>query len=546
MTKMPPAHPHEHARAWLRSWLALVLLSVLAVAAWLRLAGVAWGLPYLYDIDEPFFVVPAFKMLASHDLNPHWFGHPGTTTIYTNALAFGLEGARALLTGEIQRAADLGKMFWSDPSRFYLIARLVSVLFGVSTVALTFTLARRFLGVPAALAATLLLAVSPMHVEYSQIARTDAQQTFLLLLFMFFSVRVAQQGRLKDYAWAGATLGLSIACKYPSIVASVGLIAAFAIDRRKADAAAPRWWQPVVIASIACVAGAFIGSPYMFLDFGQVLRDVATEGRSTHLSATSGGMPAALALYAQTLTLDNFGPAAAVCALLGLVTWIRNRSAGLPLLAMILVYLLFISALKLHWARWAVPLLPLMCILLGSSLEMGNALGTRSALVRRGLLAVAALLVAGCGWMGLQASLHGTAERIGEDNRSQANRWIEGHLPPGSRLAIERYTPQPDKRRYSVFMAEPTGELRQDNAPNFYASTSGALGTLKDPAALRQAGVNYIVLGNTLDRMEAEPGSYARELASYRQILASGTLVYESNPESGRSRGNRVRIYRLN
>src|SRR5437868_11533222 len=100
------------------------MLLLLALAACLRLVGVRWGLPFVYDLDEAYFVLPAYKMLASRDLNPHWFGHPGTTTIYTNAIAFGLEGARAVLSGEFQRLSDIGREFWEEPSRFYLIARV--------------------------------------------------------------------------------------------------------------------------------------------------------------------------------------------------------------------------------------------------------------------------------------------------------------------------------------------------------------------------------------------------------------------------------------
>ena len=47
----------------------------------LRLRGITWGLPYLYDPDEHFFVDPAVRIVTTGDLNPHWFGHPGSTVI---------------------------------------------------------------------------------------------------------------------------------------------------------------------------------------------------------------------------------------------------------------------------------------------------------------------------------------------------------------------------------------------------------------------------------------------------------------------------------
>ena len=42
--------------------------------------------PYFYDPDEPLFVIKAVELLTDGTLNPRWFGHPGTTTIYLTSL----------------------------------------------------------------------------------------------------------------------------------------------------------------------------------------------------------------------------------------------------------------------------------------------------------------------------------------------------------------------------------------------------------------------------------------------------------------------------
>src|SRR5665213_606470 len=64
----------------------ILLLLILLLALLLRLIGFTFGLPSLYDPDEPFFLITGFKLLRDHSLNPGWFGHPGTTTIYALAL----------------------------------------------------------------------------------------------------------------------------------------------------------------------------------------------------------------------------------------------------------------------------------------------------------------------------------------------------------------------------------------------------------------------------------------------------------------------------
>jgi len=535
-----------HALQRKRLIVLTTVLLVLMLAAWLRLMGMRSGLPFIYDLDEAYFVLPAYKMLASRDLNPHWFGHPGSTTIYTNAIAFGLEGARAVLSGEFQKLSDIGREFWEEPSRFYLVARVVAVLFGVATVALTYRLARRLLSAPAALAAAALLALAPLHVEYSQIARTDAQQVFLVTLVALCGLRMAQQPSTRNWVFAGASLGLAIACKYTSIIAAAGIVAAFLVGRQGQGRTT---WQntgkPIVVTSLACVAGAFIGSPYMFLDFGQVLSDVATEGRASHLSATSPGFVVGLGLYLKTLTVDDFGLAAVASALAGaVVCWRRWRLAA-PVLALAVAYLVSISLLKLHWTRWALPVMPLACLLLAASLELHRVLPLRAAWARTAVQAATMLLLATCAWQALDGSLANARERQAKDNRTLANEWIDANLPAGAKLLIERYTPQPDKRRYTVYIADRSGELKRDDGPGRYATTSGAISNLARIDDVAAAGVNYVVLGNTLDRMEQEPALYREQLEIYRRILASAALVYESMPQAGHNRGNRVRIYRL-
>lgn len=521
-----------------------VMFIVLAVGAWLRLAGIHWGLPFLYDVDEPVFVTKAFKVLASRDLNPHWFGHPGTITIYTNAAAFAVDGVRAVVVGEVRQLSDLGKTFWSEPSRFYLVARWVAAAFGIATIAVTGLLARQFLGRVSALGAALLLAVAPLHVEFSQIARTDAQHTFLLTLFAWLCCRAAATGRLAHYGFAGAVLGLAVSCKYPSVVAAIGLITAFVVDRRSARADAPAAWQPIAIATAACVAAAFIGSPYMFLDFGQVLKDVAGEARTTHLGATSPGFLPSLAGYLGVLTLGSFGPASVVALVAG--AWVlASRRLALPVLALAGGYLLFISSLNLHWTRWVIPVLPLFCVLLAASLELpAQALAGR-ALPQRATQALAAVLLVLCAGQGLQASHVGVRERQADDNRTLASRWLAQHIPHGTRIAIESGAPQPDNRHYQVYAADEQGQLVKDASPQVYAWTSGNLGKLSQPGDVRAAGIQYVVLGDTLGLMEREPAAYAAGLAKYRQTLGTAELVYESKPTPGVNRGSHVRIYRL-
>lgn len=73
-------------------WTTAALAFVFVAALLLRLNGVRFGLPALNDRDELMFEMGLVRMFSGSALNPGWFGHPATTTIYLlaviNALAF--------------------------------------------------------------------------------------------------------------------------------------------------------------------------------------------------------------------------------------------------------------------------------------------------------------------------------------------------------------------------------------------------------------------------------------------------------------------------
>lgn len=282
----------------------------------------------------------------------------------------------------------------------------------------------------------------------------------------------------------------------------------------------------------------------MFLDFSQLLKDVAGEARTTHLGATSPGFLPSFIGYLRALTLESFGPASIV-ALAGGIWVLAARRLALPALALAGGYLVFISSLNLHWTRWVIPVLPLFCILLAASLELPAQMLARCALPQRVSQAVVAMLLVLSAVQGYQASHISVRERQADDNRTLASRWVEQHIPHGSRLAIESGAPQPDNRRYQVYAADEHGQLVKDASPTVYAWTSGNLGKLTQHGDVRAAGIQYVILGDTLGLMEREPAAYAAGIDKYRQALGPAELVYESRPTPGVNRGSHLRIYRL-
>ena len=102
----------------------------------------------------------AARIAADGDLDPRWFGHPGTTTIYL------LSGLVTVLFhlgagfGLVDRAAGFESFFNEHPTVTYLGGRILSLIFGVATVFLTYVIARRIFNRSTALGAAAFLAVA--------------------------------------------------------------------------------------------------------------------------------------------------------------------------------------------------------------------------------------------------------------------------------------------------------------------------------------------------------------------------------------------------
>src|SRR5262245_4168766 len=94
-------------------------LGAVLVGLGLRLWGVWYGLPYLYQTDEPFLVLSAWHMYQTGDMNPHFWDYPGLQ-IYT---ILALIWIRNLLSPAIPYLAANGE---------YLLVRLVNVAYATA------------------------------------------------------------------------------------------------------------------------------------------------------------------------------------------------------------------------------------------------------------------------------------------------------------------------------------------------------------------------------------------------------------------------------
>src|SRR3989344_1752471 len=290
------------ARRWRPSAEALALWAILLAALWLRLDGVAFGLPALHDPDEPLFMMTALEMLQKHSFDPGWFGHPGTITLYWLALVIAAVGGIGIATGRFADADALAAAVYADPGIVFLPARVMIVLCGVLCVWLTFRLGKRLGGARVGLGAAAILAVNAVHIEYSQIIRTDIQASVFMLLGALAAVGIAEQGRRRDYLLGGICAGLACATKWPAAAILVTAICAWAYR-----APGERHWSRLAMVVAAAVITLFAVSPYLLIDHATVVANLSGEARPLHPGATGGGFFANLGWYVAGPLLSSLG-----------------------------------------------------------------------------------------------------------------------------------------------------------------------------------------------------------------------------------------------
>jgi mannosyltransferase len=134
--------------------------------------------------------------------------------------------------------------------------RLPSALFGIASIPLLYVVARRIVGVYAALAAAALLTFSPAHIYFSQEARAYSLGILLVLVSTLFFVKAIESDRRSD--WALWTI-FGIAAFYTHYFAALVLLAQAAslLFRRE-----PTPWRSVIICSSIIFLAAIPGLTY--------------------------------------------------------------------------------------------------------------------------------------------------------------------------------------------------------------------------------------------------------------------------------------------
>ncbi|MEA3401986.1 MAG: glycosyltransferase family 39 protein [Armatimonadota bacterium] len=416
--------------------------AVLAVALALRLIGITWGLPdathlFSYHPDE-FHSLRGALSMALGDPNPHFFNY-GSLYLHLVGIAAAIADPSIFLS--IPNASPGGALLPMAIREWTLDARIVTVILGVATVAVVYALARTLWDHRAGLLAGLLLAVMPLHVLHSHYATVDVPGALFTTLALLFAVWMVRDPNPRYALWAGAAAGLAASTKYSGAIVLVapltGWMVAWALAWRGGGNRPPL--ASLLVPPAAALAAFALTSPFTFLDWPSAWRDISFEMHHMRV----GDDPSMMALYPSGWLFHLHGLVRAcglpvlLAVLVGLImAWGGRWWELLPLLAFGVVAFAVSARAQVRYARYEVPLLPVIAIIVAPLASRSAWAAARAWLepaVAR--LAVGLLLVAAVA-APLLLSADALYDLVARHPRAEALAVLEEMVPRGGSIGL--------------------------------------------------------------------------------------------------------------
>lgn len=495
-----------------------LLVGVLLLGVLAYLPGTLNDLPFVVQVEEVhFFGRHAARIAATGDLHPGWLGHPASTVIYPVSAVYRTWFAAAHQGSLLGSNARLLTQFKEHVGAFLLLGRLVSAVYGVGALWLTYRLSDRLFGRRVALLATALLVPVPALLVLSQLLRNDSATVFFTALALLAIVRVVERPTLRRQVWAGLACGLAISTKYYLGILAITLLLADGMVLWRARGERPEQQRLLagVLAGLASVALGFgLSTPYFVLDFPAAWRDLQGEMRPTHLGADGLSPLANLWWYASVALPSVWGWGRYLLTLVG-ASWVawRGSVSKRLLLAFAAMFLVGISGSPLHWDRWIFPTLPVFAIGAAAAIDQSvrwvrqdRDLSPRTGGYLAALVGLVVCLVP------LAQTVQLQVQQVRPSTMVQTRRWLDEHISADTIIAREEYS------------------FPTDGAP-WQVVGGFALGQAPIEHYIEQGATLLIVSSGIYDRFYAEPDRYPAQISFYEELDARGVKVYKAMPD---------------
>ncbi len=403
----------------------IALWSILLFAFAIRLSGIRYGLPLQVVDDEPPFTLATLLMLqlktvlpALHvaDFSRVLYYPPYLSYLYLIPFGFlGLAHSMLFQGG----AAQFSYYLMAHIDQFFLIARFINIIFGTISVWLVYEISLSlFRNTKAALISAALLATSLAHILFSFTGRHWMPISFMYALGFYFLTKENWKME-RRYCFSIITAGIGMGVS-PIVALFTPLIALwyFLYDRKSVREL--MMYRNILLSTALFVVLALLPNLLYPRSFG-FTGDVTAQQVKTFFGAVSSAILFLKPVFLSDMTVGIFSVIG-----LAMVWRFQKRTAGI-FIAFICGYSIVFYMLFRFEYRFALPLIPFLCILAG----YGIAKSSEYIFARQSSILPAVILI-----IPLVFALRFGYLASKNDSRIVLRQWIEENIPAGSRIIV--------------------------------------------------------------------------------------------------------------
>lgn len=481
----------------------------------LRLWKIDYGLPHIFYGDEGWLVGNAMN-LSGNNFEPPQFAHPHLFIYFVFCLYI-LYTLAGLTLGTFSVPSDAWRLYLSDPTIFYVIGRSACAVFGGSTILITYLVGKRVFNEKVGLLGAFFLTFALMHVQWSQIAYSDAPLTFFMAWAFFLSFLASERGASRYFLLSGLAAGLATSTKYHGLVTLLlgplsSLIFQFSQERKVSVLS---FLRNNALFFLFFILGFTIGTPFWILDFEKFKQGLLWDFYFYKpLGAGQLGYEGNWnwAYYLLSPLMSGLGAPVGIFGILGFVVLgFQLKSRQSPFFLFPLIYFFALGALKIRVAKYALPLFPFLALSAGflvtwvtSKLIRGEGKGYLTALVLSGLILACP---------GTLTTIRYLYLKTFPDTREHTLKWVRQNIPPQSQVLQTAYAFLPNLAHGP--------EIQPLDRTIFDTDKQHPI-SLKSLEEYRKEGVDYLVLDGWHLGMVEQGGrnrGYGEALRRYHDFI---------------------------
>jgi hypothetical protein len=433
----------------------LILSAVIGLALILGLLCINSGIPYFPQRDaEPEFMARAGKIAALNHLSPGWFGHPGSTLIYPLALTYKLWSAISSNRSPLERNNVVFSILKQDPAKaehfehlaewaeYARVGRLLNLLFYAIGIWMTYLVGKQVWGKREGLLSAWFMATSPILLIHAHIIRTDHVGLLFLMVGFLACFRLLSTRTWLDYAIAGLAIGVAGSSRYFNLSLGAVLILAHILAGAHTE---PGHFKRLFIGLVAIVGGFLITTPAFIFSLNTVYKNLTLEARGPAAEGISASLslPERVWWYLSVALPKALSWPIYLLAIVAVaLSWRASNKKAVLLVGGFSLFLLTISVPRLYWDRWIIPVVPIALLFATKAMwAMVDFVAQHRPMPIRWEKPAAVTLIILLSVVPLYRTLRHVYRTNLPDTRTLATEWVQQNIPPGARIARERFTP---------------------------------------------------------------------------------------------------------